>query len=315
MKNVTLVTTALICACLIAAGTASAERTPVAGFSPNFADPQPATAATLTEDANRLIRWQGWLDVDAFSASILEQMQKQLAAGSLDLGKFTLAERSIAEAVAKAQAEVPGFIMNENLRTGERFRPDATPPAFYVWTYRHNFADTGLYQLYISVKGEMLLGQRPGGGGIVRHRDIQSLGYEFGHDGSKDGEMGPFYGDVEIWRGAVVRVNARGVLEFVGNEAGVVVGPQHDEPVEKAPVADWERAPSLIGNLNYDPTKATGAAYVEPLERSVPVHENSVQKATGTVQKPTGDLRKDVQEQGRVRTISPFRYRGGPLAP
>ena len=310
MKKATLIATTLICAYLIVAGIASAQ-TPVAGFSPNFADPQPATSATLTTDANRLIRWQGWLDVDAFSASILEQMQKQVANGSLDVGRFMLGEPAIDAEVDKA-AKDPRFVMNAELKEGGAELKDVK---LYVWTYRHNFADTGLYQLYISAKGTMLIGR-----GIdetvvpvpVSHRDIQSLGYEFGRDGvssSTSSTIVPIERPVEIWRGAVVRVNARGVLEFVGNEAGAVVSPEKDEAVEKAPIAAWEKAPSLEGNENYNPKDATGAEYVEPLERAKAIHDNDVQKATGSVTKPDGDLRKDAQEQGRVRTNPGFRLR------
>ena len=321
MKKATLIATTL-CAYLIVAGTVSAQ-TPVAGFSPNFAVPQPVTLATLTPNANRLIRWQGWLDVDAFSASILEQMQKQVANGSIDVGKFTLAEPSINKAVVHAQRnpDVLNFKMNDNLLekgNGENFKGNV---ALYVWTYRHNFADTGLYQLYISVKGKMEIGtgqiivRDPGSIEIRPHRDIQSLRYEFGSDLSHTipgvEKIVPIVidADVEIWRGAVVRVNARGELELVGNEAGVVVGPKDDEAVESVPISAWEVAPSLEGNKNYNPKCATGPKYVEPLERAKAIHDNGVQKATGSVPKPGGDLRKDAAEQGRVRTNPGFRYR------
>ena len=309
MTRATMIAAALLCAVLLAAGIASAQ--PVAGFSPNFADPQPTTSATLTENANRLIRWQGWLDVDAFSASVLEQMQKQLGSG-IELGKFTLAEDEINDAVmrAKANPAISNFVMNDNLNEGkgENLTGDVK---LYVWTYRHNFVDTGLYQLYISVKGTMRIGH-----GLqeiddtytnpVPHRDIQSLRYEFGSDGSKivGGKRmveTPIVADVEIWRGAVVRVNAKGEITFVGNEAGAVVGPEKDEPVESAPISLWEVAPSLEGNPNYKPQEATGAAFVVPLERAKLIPENKVQKATGNA---------------KVTTVpAPRRwYRGAPLA-
>jgi len=329
MKRVAFVTTALICACLLAAGTASAQlfqkkaksvpqtqsqtvwtqqsphppnptvRTPVAGYSPNFAAPQPATKATLTADANRLIRWQGWLDVDAFSISVLNQMQKQLG-NAIEVGSFTIdGEPAIAEAVVKAKLADPTFEVNPNLYEGANFEGT---PKLYVWTYRHNFTDTGLYQLYVSAKGKMDIGEGwktpPPYVIPVRHEDIQSLAYEFGADDS-DGvqpppKRVPVIVDVEIWRGAVARVNARGELEVVGNEAGVVT--IDGSVVERLPLSDWERAPSLICNPNYDPRLATGAAFVEPLERALTIRENTVQKQAGDV-------------QSRVRTITPFRYR------
>jgi len=308
MKNVTLVTTALICACLIAAGTASAqepqrmvpEPAPVAGFSPNFADHQPITGSgqdpwpSLTRDANRLVRWQGWLDVDAFSTSVLNQMQKRVANGDIKLGEFTLVEGSIAEAVVKAKAQYPVFIMNDRLNTGENI----TDVKLYVWLYRHNFADKGLYQLYISAKGRMLIGKYQGPGEPVPHRDIQSLGYEFSGNSATGPGMRDCYADVEIWRGAVVRVDATGAITVVGNEAGVVVGPLEDEPVESAPLALWERAPSLINNPHYNPLAATGAAFVEPLDRVEKISGNTVQQRAGSV-----------QNEQRVRVVTPFRYR------
>lgn len=307
MKKVTLFA-ALACATLITAGIASAQ--PVAGFSPNLADPQPTTNATLHKDANRLIRWQGWLDVDAFSASILEQMQKQIGNG-IEVGKFTIVEPAVAEAVVKAKKENASFVMNENLNADKG--EELSDPKLHVWTYRHNYTDTGLYQLYVSVTGKMLIGKGIGGKPpvIYPHRDIQSLGYEFGSDLSGEGatSVNDIYADVEIWRGAVVRVDSKGVLKLVGNEAGVVVGPKKDEAVEAAPIANWEKAPSLVNNPNYKPENATGAPYVEPLERKSPLAENEIQKATGSVSKSTGDGKKDAAEQGRVRVNTGFRFR------
>lgn len=297
MKKNTLIAATLVCVALTA-GVVSAQ-TPVAGFSPNFADPQPATDATLTDDANRLIRWQGWLDVDAFSASILEQMQKQLGNG-IEIGTFTTAEPAIANAVNTATAEAQrnscSFLKNDNLDKGGEV---LTEPTLYVWTYRHNYTDTGLYQLYVSVKGKMKIGKtnaktpQP-----IFHKDIQSLRYEFGKNGK--GEDSEQWHDqiatIEIWRGAVVRVNAKGEIEVVGNEAGVITN--DGSGVEKAPIIDWERAPSLENNDNYKPQAATGAGFVEPLDREKAIPENDKQKAPGSVQK-----------EGRVKVTNPFKFR------
>ena len=331
MKRVLFVALALVCASLLTANIASAVdcgksspapsgqvmwaqqsptppfptvRTPVAGYSPNFAAPQPATKATLTEGANRLIRWQGWLDIDAFSVSVLNQMQYRAETeGRAFVGSYTLAEPSIAEAIVAAKTNDPTFKMNPNLEkdAGQGFEGT---PTLYVWTYRHSFTDAGLYQLYISVKGKMdigttWLGTPPP---TIRHRDIQSLGYEFGDDSSKAGPLveRTVFADVEIWRGAVVGVDVRGEIEFVGNEADVIVPPGKDgdprEAVEDVPISAMEKAPSLICNPNYDPRRATGAAFVEPLERAIKIRGNDVQLKAGDVQQ-------------RVRTVSPFRYR------
>ena len=279
MKKATLIAGALVCAFVIA-GTASAQtktvvqppRTPVAGYSPKLAYPQPATRAILSPDANRLIRWQGWLKVDAFSISVLEQMQKQLG-NSIEVGTFTIAEPAIADAVRKAIIQDHAFLVNENLSLdqGEYL---SGPLTLYIWTYRHNYSDSGLYQLYVSVKGQVLIGQK-----VTRippqtqHWDIQSLGYEFGGTWVED-----VYADVEIWRGAIVRVNAKGEITMVGNEAGAIplVG-----SAEGAPMSEWEVAPSLRGNPNFSPRAALGAGVVAPLDRAIRIPENSVQKATG----------------------------------
>ena len=282
MKKATLFATALACACLLVAGAVSAQaqqRTPVAGYSPKLAYPQPSTGAILAKDANRLIRWQGWLKVDAFSISVLEQMQKQLGR-NIEVGKFTIAEESIAKAVAKAMKANPTFEVNPYLEEGENL----TNITLYVWTYRHNYTDTGLYQLYVSARGQMLIGTQsqewdktiP-----ILHEDIQALGYEFSNVGQRKIrhiQEVPVYADVEIWRGAVVRVNARGEITMVGNEAGArpLVG-----DVEVAPMSDWEIAPSLEGNPNFSPRAAFGAGVVAPLNRAIKIPENSVQKATG----------------------------------
>jgi hypothetical protein len=329
MKKLTLIATALICAQLLTAGIASAQgppppyqpvsaqqsptppfpvvRTPVAGYSPNLAAPQPATKAILARDANRLIRWEGWLDIDAFSVSVLNQMQIQLG-NAIEVGSYTIAEPEIAEAVMNAKARNSTFEMNPNLNedAGQNFE---SIPTLYVWTYRHNFADQGLYQLYVSAKGKMDIGTQtvwkpkytPGTPGPL-HQDIQSLHYEFGdNEGGTPGSSikmpvtETVFADVEIWRGAVVFVNSRGELEVAGNEGGVHALEMH-QPVEEAPMSLWERAPSLISNPNYDPRRATGAAFVEPLERAISIPRNVVQQRAGNV-------------QSRVRTVTPFRYR------
>ena len=300
---------AALCASLLMAGSVSAqqwmvpEAAPVAGFSPNFAAPQPITGeplnSTLTKDANRLVRWQGWLDIDAFSTSILNQMQKQLNDGDIEVGTFTVAESAIGKAVADAMKSNCTFAMNENLNncSGESFQKN---PKLYCWLYRHNYVDTGLYQLYVSVKGKILIGEQLCGcpsGSVTPHRDIQSLGYEFGpneRDDSTDFEWHPVYADIEIWRGAVVRVDSRGEIQFVGNEAGAVT----PNAIEALPMSEWERAPSLENNPHYNPKKATGAAFVEPLDRTFRINENDVQAKAGSVQK-----------ENRVRVVPVFRYR------
>jgi len=198
--------------------------------------------------------------------------------------------------------------VNPNLKgDGE----ELTGAKFYVWLYRHNYTDTGLYQLYVSVKGEMLIGSsyKPGPippGKEKPHRDIQALGYEFGRNPGDNPDPVPGVRrdidvPVEIWRGAVVRVNARGGIEVVGNEAGVVAIDDKGSVtgVESAPVSAWEVAPPLQDNKgndinpHYKPKNATGAGYVLPEDR-----KELIPRAAG-----------DVQKEGKVKTYSPFRYR------
>jgi len=311
MNKMTKRMIAALCACFLLAGSVSAEQqtdrepAPVAGFSPNFADPQPITGqplATLKADANRLVRWQGWLDIDAFSTSILNQMQKQVNEGVIDIDTFKLDELVVADAVNKAACGNPTFKMNKNLAedgNGESFLGGVT---LYCWLYRHNFADTGLYQLYISAKGKMLIGEAVCKVPIIvpgePYDDIQSLEYEFGLDNPDVPKVMlkkcPIIADIEIWRGAVVRVDATGKLVIVGNEADAKT--RHG--VEEAPMSRWERAPSLEDNPHYNPKRATGAAFVEPLERTVRIPGNAVQVKAGSV-----------QTERRVNTVPVYRYR------
>jgi len=307
MNKGTKLIIAAICAFHLVAGSVSAqyqrmvpEPAPVAGYSPNFAAPQPITGvplATLTTDANRLVRWQGWLDIDAFSTSVLNQMQLQLEDGVIEAGTFTMAEPAIDAAVNKAVNCNKAFTMNENLRSeGESFCGDMT---LYCWLYRHNYVDTGLYQLYISVKGKMLIGEQPEIDTTRQpHRDIQSLGYEFGPDTmAVNYIMRPVCADIEIWRGAVVRLDPTGRITFVGNEAGAVTPVGIDEPPPTT-IAGMERAPSLINNPHYNPKRATGPAFVEPLDRTVKINKNNEQLKAGSTQK-----------ERRVTTVPVFKYR------
>jgi len=301
MKKFTLIAVTLIAACLFAAGSALAQ-TPVAGFSPSLASPQPATAATLERDANRLIRWQGWLNVDAFSGSVLAQMQRQVNGGAIVVGQYTIDEPAVAQAVANAMNCNPRFEMNPNLEldgAGETL----TGVKLYVWTYRHNHADRGLYQLYVSAKGKMNIGTEwvrlpPE---QVLHKDIQSLNYEFGGNLAIEGPLveRPVIVDIEIWRGAVVTLQPSGAIDIVGNLAEVRT--IDGRAVLAAPMSDWERAPSLIRNPNYNPGTATGTAYVRPLDRAIQIQGNAVQTRPGNVQ---------VRDGGRVMTIPRIRLPG-----
>jgi len=291
MKKVTLFAAALVCACILTAGMVSATQVDTgprfsAGLSPKLAVPGPRTEATLTTDANRLIRWEGWLNVDAFAVSVLAQMQLQVENGTLPLGLFDMSEESIAAAVVKAMKANPTFVINPSLPIGEGGESfEMSPlPKLYVWTYRHNYGDTGLYQLYVSVKGKMLIGTQLSEKKFTEsfpHEDIQALGYEFGNDGRGTGTtivQEDVYADVEIWRGAVVRIAITGAIVEFGDETGVVVPPP---PPASTPVSAWERAPSLIGNWNFNPRNAQGELYWNPLDHIIKINSNTVQLYPG----------------------------------
>ena len=143
------------------------------------------------------------------------------------------------------------------------------------------------------------------------HKDIQSLNYEFGagdsYGAGGDNRIWDIYTDVEIWRGAVARIDTDGALDVVGNEGKVNTG-MSDDPegyvVEADPIAAWEIAPRLIDNsgasinARYNPKSATGADYAHPLDRAIKIGANENQKRTG-----------DVQKERRVRTFSTFGFR------
>ena len=258
MKKATLFAAALVSAVLFTAGLASAV-SPTgysAGLSPNLVNPLPDNRKAnpqpvLAVDANRLIRWQGWLDVDAFAASLLEQMQEMVNDGTIPLGTYTVEEPSIGAAVLKAKMGgcdvvttcasrccfgstvkkctpgLPGFEMNPNLEPGGPGESFNGCVKVYVWTYRHNYTDKGRYQLYISVRGEMEIGTvcvPPGDEPPPPHRDIQSLNYEFGpgfYGESRYYPPRPLFAEVEIWRGAVVAVDTDGRLTDCFDANGV----------------------------------------------------------------------------------------------
>jgi hypothetical protein len=209
--------------------------------------------------------------------------------------------------------------MNPNLEIGGPGESFNGCVKVYVWTYRHNYTDKGRYQLYISVRGDMLIGTGilpPGDTPAPLHRDIQSLNYEFGpgyYGGINPGPPRPIYAEVEIWRGAVVAVDSNGRLTdcFDANgvakvavavpgvatyDAGVEMidyagdslPPLAVQPPLPVPaVSVWEPAPSLIGNPTYKPLSATGPRYAHPADHTI-----KVQKLAG-----------DVQQELRVRTV------------
>jgi hypothetical protein len=251
-------------------------------------------------------------------------MQHQLG-NSIPIGSFSIAdEPALAEAVLRASRANPTFVMCPELAAGASIQFEGTPKLF-VWTYRHNFADRGLYQLYISAKGKMFIGTEIRTidiGETVYHKDIQSLRYEF--DSLRNGQRTEdrqvdVYATVEVWRGAVAKVNARGELEIVGNEAGVVTdivvrdrvrgSVTYPGPVvERLPLSDWERAPSLICNPNYNPLLATGAAFVGPLERALSISGNAVQSTAGSTGGRVG-INQNGNNIPRLRVVTPFRFR------
>jgi hypothetical protein len=343
------------------------ERRPVAGVT-RQEDPQPANKlTTLSEDANRLIRWQPWVYRSAFSASVIEQIQSKINTKKISLGKIdtTTGDIVVAESVdgcgkvtyrltrktlhclgGKSVVSTPSdsvktysieeaidakIIKAEYVDKDGYLDLDKYAQNFKlrVWTYRHNYTDTGLYQLYVS--GEFQLDSDKltvrkirKGYRVPPLKDIQALQYEFdepqvveGNDIIVDVEdvvKEPI--DVQIWRGVVVRVNARGEVTVVGienadkaaidkgteeykdakpgrevttNPAGVNTGlwypngkspadgyTWHFDTVLASPVADWEYAPPLPRDA-YDPTEAKDRPpYFHPYNRTIDIPEKAL---------------------------------------
>ncbi|MDR2117894.1 MAG: hypothetical protein LBP87_16085 [Planctomycetaceae bacterium] len=277
-------------------------RTPVANLNYQN-DPQPATAAslvipdlndtvepdqfkTLNANGNRLIRWQSWLYRDAFSVSVLTQLQQGIKDKKIDLG-ITANTKEVADKLAEILAKDPN---------AKLVSIDTSKFELALWLYRHNHSDSGLYQLIVDgsvlLKVETLLPRDETYKKV--YWDIQALDYEFGDDISADKSgfvrrVGEF--PVTLFRGAVVAVDEEGV---VTNVAGSIAGVQSTggEGVEtvgnrakhtannlvavnKAPFAEWEYCPKLP-NGNYNPANDLDRPkYIHPNDRSFDFAKNS----------------------------------------
>ncbi|MDR0705283.1 MAG: hypothetical protein LBF88_09885 [Planctomycetaceae bacterium] len=277
-------------------------RTPVANLNYQN-DPQPATAAslvipdlkdtvepdqfrTLNANGNRLIRWQSWLYRDAFSVSVLTQLQQGIKDKKIELG-VTEGTKEVAEKLAEIQAKDP---------QAKLLSIDTSKFELALWLYRHNHTDAGLYQLIVDgtviLKVETLLPRDESYKKV--YWDIQALDYEFGDNllVDKSGlvrRIGEF--PITLFRGAVVAVDAEGIVTNVaGSIAGVqstggegveVVGARAkhtaDNPVavNKTPFAEWEYCPELP-NGNYNPANDLDRPkYIHPNDRSFEFAKNS----------------------------------------
>ncbi|MDR1479144.1 MAG: hypothetical protein LBJ00_09395 [Planctomycetaceae bacterium] len=252
--------------------------TPVAGITKQE-NPQPKTRALLHENAKREIRWQPWEYRNAFSASVLEQIQKSINEGKIKLGEVNISENdTLFDAVEKgSDLRIPALVEAYNSRKldlskGKNFK-------LAVYTYRHNYADTGLFQLYVSgtVTFDTTEKDPPEQGKEHPFMDIQALQYEFedpDYTSGKPGKSRHASQTVTLWRGAVVRVNAEGTVENVaGSIAGVNVGAFDKDgkwikaEVNQDPFADWELA-SVLKRDAYDPAMAVDRPdYVHPSDR------------------------------------------------
>jgi hypothetical protein len=285
-------------------------RTPVANLNYQN-DPQPATAAslvipdlkdtvepdqfrTLNANGNRLIRWQSWLYRDAFSVSVLTQLQQGIRDKKIDLG-ITEGTPEVADKIAEILAEDPTAVVK---------RIDTSNFQLALWLYRHNHTDAGLYQLVVS--GDVVLVVEkwndtpppcPPTKKLV-YWDIQGLDYEFGDDLTKKGKKPPITKwrydvsfPVKLFRGAVAAVDAEGI---VTNVSGSIAGVQStggegveaaggrakhtaDNPVavRKTPFADWEYCPELP-NGNYNPANDLDRPkYIHPNDRKFEFAKNS----------------------------------------
>jgi hypothetical protein len=279
MKKATLfVAIALFSATLVAgAQFVSAEEldgalpaTPVAGLTKQE-NPQPQTRALLTTDANRNIRWQPWEYRSAFSASVLEQIQKSINDGVIKLGVASIYENETLYKAVKEGADKGIPALDDAFRTKKIDLDKMNENKNFklaVYTYRHNYADTGLFQLYVSgtieVNNKIPKKEYP-------FKDIQAIQYEFEDPDSIEGLRASQ--KITLWRGAVVRVNAEGIVENVaGSIAGVNVGAFDDAgkwvraEVNKEPFADWELA-SILKRDAYNPENPDRPPYVHPSDR------------------------------------------------
>jgi hypothetical protein len=277
-------------------------RTPVANLNYQN-DPQPATAAplvipdlkdtvepdqfrTLNANGNRLIRWQSWLYRDAFSVSVLTQLQQGIKDKKIELG-ITEATPEVADKIEEIQAQCP---------RATDFKLDEASLANFqlsLWLYRHNHTDAGLYQLIVS--GEVTLWATvPGGTEEIPRAfwDIQGLDYEFGDIcGDCRTRMGRKAFTVKLFRGVVVAVDAEGIVtnvdgsiagvqstggngvDTVGGRAKHVAG--NPVAVKKAPFVDWEYCPALP-NGNYNPANDLDRPrYIHPNDREFEFAKNS----------------------------------------
>lgn len=319
-----LIAAALICASLAAftLDVSAAKRTPVAGVT-RQEDPQPATRATLTTDANRKIRWEPWEYRSAFSASVLEQVQNKIDKGEIKLGTVSIEENeSLITAVQKGAGN--GIkVLQDALESGE-FDVDALAKNFKlkVWTYRHNYGDKGLYQLYVSGVFKVHVGdtiKKCVCENELPFHDIQAIQYEFDDPDYANGgtsKIVPVYAEVELYRGAVVYVDAKGVVQVAGNEGGVDVGffdvneetgragKWNQVPVNPAPFAEWELA-SVLPRAAYDPAAAKDRPpYFHPADRYIPIPRKA-----GEAKVPTTDPSAGMQYGKKVRKFGFFFHR------
>ncbi|MDR2345624.1 MAG: hypothetical protein LBE18_06125 [Planctomycetaceae bacterium] len=253
--------------------------TSVAGITKQE-DPQPKTKALLTKDANRNIRWQPWEYRNAFSASVLEQLQKGINDGTIPLGEICIYESDTIEAAVKEGAKKGIQVLEDARRTKKLDLSKGKDFKLAVYTYRHNYADAGVFQFYVS--GTVTFYENSPPNKQYPFKDIQAIQYEFDDPDYTTAAPPEVTTTITLWRGAVVRVNAEGIVtNTAGSIAGVKVGTFVEEkdndgkPITKwvaaevnaVPFADWELA-SVLPREAYDPAKAVDRPdYVHPADR------------------------------------------------
>ncbi|MDR3232831.1 MAG: hypothetical protein LBT46_04065 [Planctomycetaceae bacterium] len=327
-------TVALICASLavFAPNVSAAQaqragltpRTPVAGVT-RQEDPQPATRAALTTDANRKIRWEPWEYRSAFSASVLEQIQDKIDKGEIKLGTVSIEENESLFKAVQEGAKNGIKALQDALESGE-FDIDALAKSFKlkVWTYRHNYGDKGLYQLYVSGIFQVHVGdtiKRCPCDAELPFKDIQAIQYEFDDPDYANGgnsKIVPVYACVELYRGAVAYVDAKGFVTVTGNEGGVDAGyfdadektakpgKWNQVPVNPAPFAEWELA-SVLPRDAYNPAAAKDRPpYFHPSDRYIPIPRKA-----GEAKVPTTDPSAGMQVDKviKVRKFGFFLHR------
>jgi hypothetical protein len=204
--------------------------------------------------------------------------------GTIELGEVDIYESETVFAQVKNGANKGIRSLVNAFNTGKLNLSEKKGLKLAVYTYRHNYADTGLYQLYVS--GTLKYGKPDEGVPGIEYpfKDIQAIQYEFEDPSYTRPKWDP-PAEVEIilWRGVVVRVDAEGkVTNVAGSIAGVNAGSFDAKgnwvkaEVKDKPFAAWELA-SVLKRDAYDPDNGKDRPeYVHPFDRPEVVPKGTI---------------------------------------